>query len=270
MVLTAVRGALAFLTRLPVGGGEPAWDAFRRTPVALPLAGYAVGLLVALPFLVPLPVSTTAAVYVATVYLVTGVTHADGLADLGDAAAVHGRDVDAERRRAVLHDASTGVGGTLLVALAVVGLALGAFGVAGTAPGRLPGGDVGLAPSVARALTAVALVVAAEVGAKTGMAVLVATLPAAHDGLGGALADEVGPASLLPVAVAVLPLLAFAPALGQVAVAAALLAPVAVARLVGRWARDRLGGVSGDVLGAANELGRVAGLHAGVIAWTLS
>jgi adenosylcobinamide-GDP ribazoletransferase len=30
-----------------------------------------------------------------------------------------------------------------------------------------------------------------------------------------------------------------------------------------------LGGISGDVLGAANELGRVVGVHAGVVAWTL-
>jgi adenosylcobinamide-GDP ribazoletransferase len=34
------------------------------------------------------------------------------------------------------------------------------------------------------------------------------------------------------------------------------------------WARRRLGGVSGDVMGAANELARLVALHAGVIAWT--
>jgi adenosylcobinamide-GDP ribazoletransferase len=101
------------------------------------------------------------------------------------------------------------------------------------------------------------------------MAVLVAAFPAAHDGLGSALADAVGPDTLLPVAVALLPAVVFAPALGEAAVVAALAAPVATAWLVGRWAEGHLGGVSGDVLGAANELGRAAGLHAGVIAWTL-
>ncbi|OYR41115.1 hypothetical protein DJ82_06300 [Halorubrum sp. Ib24] len=49
---------------------------------------------------------------------------------------------------------------------------------------------------------------------------------------------------------------------------AALLAALATAALLRRWSRRRLGGVSGDVLGATNELARVAALHAGVIAWT--
>ncbi len=36
------------------------------------------------------------------------------------------------------------------------------------------------------------------------------------------------------------------------------------------WANRNLDGISGDVFGAANEIGRVVGLHVGVIAWTLS
>jgi adenosylcobinamide-GDP ribazoletransferase len=50
----------------------------------------------------------------------------------------------------------------------------------------------------------------------------------------------------------------------------ALLAAVATALAVERWANAHLGGVSGDVLGATNELARLAALHLGVIAWTLS
>ncbi|MDB9274189.1 adenosylcobinamide-GDP ribazoletransferase, partial [Halorubrum ezzemoulense] len=57
---------------------------------------------------------------------------------------------------------------------------------------------------------------------------------------------------------------------GAGVVAAAITAAVVVAALAFAWARSRLGGVSGDVLGATNELARVVGLHAGVIAWTLS
>ncbi len=33
------------------------------------------------------------------------------------------------------------------------------------------------------------------------------------------------------------------------------------------WARARLDGVTGDVIGAANELARVAALHTGLVAW---
>ena len=49
-----------------------------------------------------------------------------------------------------------------------------------------------------------------------------------------------------------------------------LVATTVIAGLTLRWAQTNLGGVSGDVLGATNELARVAGLHAGVVAWTLS
>ena len=253
MVLTALRGAIGFLTRLPVGGDERSWDAFRRTPVSIPLAGYVVGAPAALVFLLPLPVPTAAALYLVTLVLLTGVTHADGLADLGDAAAVHG-GVDTERRREVLKDSATGVGGALAVALVFVTLGLGALGLAGSRP-----------------RVAFGLALAAEVGAKVGIAVLVCTGEAPHEGLGSALTDSVTPTALLPVAAVVVPVLALAtvPMVGGVGIPAALAAPVGVALLVRAWARGALGGVSGDALGAANELGRVAGVHAGVVAWTL-
>ncbi|WP_224332718.1 adenosylcobinamide-GDP ribazoletransferase [Haloprofundus halobius] len=254
MVLSALRGGVAFLTRLPVGGGEREWHAFRTTPAAFPLVGYLVGALAALPFIllsaVPQP-GTVAALYLGTLYLVTGVAHADGLADVGDAAAVHG---DAERRREVMKDSQTGVGGALALALSVVGLALGAFGVA---------------TSTANPVVAVRIVVAAEVGAKGGMALLVCLGESPHEGLGSAVVAENDAAGLLPVAAAALPVLVAAPSSATLALACALLSGPAVALLVRRWAQGAVGGVSGDALGATNELGRVVGLHAGVVAWTL-
>ncbi|MFB6091036.1 MAG: adenosylcobinamide-GDP ribazoletransferase [Halobellus sp.] len=253
MVLSALRGAVGFLTRLPVGGDGASWEAFRRTPAAIPLVGYLVGGVAALAFLVPIPIPSAAALYLATLVLLTGVTHADGLADLGDAAAVHG-GADRARRREVLKDSRTGVGGALAVSLALVVLGLGALGLAGTRP-----------------RVAFALAVAVEVGTKAGMALLVCTREPAHEGLGSALTEHATPTALLPVALVVVPVVAIAAVLGAgyASAATAVVAPVAVAWLVGRWAAGALGGISGDVLGAANELGRVAGVHAGVIAWTL-
>jgi adenosylcobinamide-GDP ribazoletransferase len=249
VVLSALRGALGFLSRLPVGRERDHWDAFTETPVAFPLAGYVVGAVVALPLVLPVPAPTVAALFVVGVYVVTGVNHADGVTDLGDAAVVHG---DPAERRAVMKDTAVGTGGVLALALALVALGAAALGLA-----RLP------------TPRAVALVVIAEVGAKAAMALVVCLGTATHEGLGSSLTASAGPRSFLPVA------LVAAPAVLLVwphvaAGSAAVLAALAVALGSIRWARANLGGVSGDVVGATNELARIAALHAGVVTWTLS
>ncbi len=247
MVLTALRGAVAFLTRLPVGTDERAWDAFRGRPYAFPLAGYAVGLLVGLPLLAPVPAPTAAALYLLALYLVTGVSHADGLADLGDALAVHGGH---EERRAAMTDTTVGVGAALALGVTLLGLALGTLALARVPPPQVLG-----------------LAVAAEVGAKLSMATLAGLGESSHEGLGAqVLGAGPGAVALALVVAAPAALLGWPTPAGLAAVAAGPL--VALALLW--WARTNLGGVSGDVLGASNELARVAALHAGVVAWTLS
>jgi len=242
--LAALRGGLGFLTRLPVGRGERAWDAFRATPAAFPAVGWVVGALVAVPVLVPIPAPTAAFGYLVAVYAVTGINHADGVADAGDAAVVHG---GREERRAVLKDTAVGVGALLALAVVVVGLAL-----AGLALARRPAG------------TALAVVVAAEVGAKLGMAALACLGEPAHEGLGSAFTQHPPAALAAPAGVAAPVALFGAPAV------AALLGALAVAVAVRRWFEAAVGGVNGDAFGAANEVGRLAGLHLGVVAWTLS
>jgi adenosylcobinamide-GDP ribazoletransferase len=246
VVLTALRGAVGFLTRLPVGRDEQAWDAFRRRTYVLPLAGYPIGLLAGLPFLAAVPAPTAAALYVAAMYLVTGLNHADGLADVGDAAVVHGGPGE---RRAAMTDTAVGVGAVLAVGVGLLGLALAAVALAGLPP-----------------RAAIGLAVAAEVGAKLSMATLAGFGQPSHDGLGAQLLGAT-PADVAISAVVATPavLLAWPSPAAPVAVGAG----PAVAVGLRRWARTNLGGVSGDVFGASNELARVVGLHAGVVAWTL-
>lgn len=248
----ALRGALGFLTRFPVTYDDAAWTAFTETPAAFPLVGYAVGLLAAAPagalLLVGAPRLTVAAGYLLAVYLVTGVHHADGVADLGDAAAIHGGP---EARREVLKDTAVGVGAVLAVALLVVGLALGSLAVVGL-------------PTTA----AVGLLVAAEVGAKFGMAAVACFGTSSHDGLGSRFTRTAGPRQLFGPAVAALPatLLTFP----SPAAIGALVGGLAGALIVLRWSVERLGGTSGDVFGAANELGRVATIHVGAGVWVVA
>ncbi|GAA0510639.1 cobalamin-5'-phosphate synthase [Halorubrum aquaticum] len=252
----ALRGAFTFLTRVPVPGSDPAdWHAFRRSPWTFPAVGAGVGAVAGLAFLAPSP-WTAATAYLLALYLLTGVTHADGLADLGDAVAAH----DPDRRLAVLKDADLGVGGALALGVTLLATTLGAVGLAT----GLAGGDVPVGGAAFR------VVLAAEVGAKAGMAVLACLGTPAHEGLGSAVVGEVGPRSLVPVAVVSVPVLFAAPPGALPALAAALLSGPFVAVLLLVRVRPWLGGVSGDVLGATNEIGRAVALHAGVVAWTIA
>jgi adenosylcobinamide-GDP ribazoletransferase len=241
----ALRGGVAFLTRLPVGTDEGAWRRFRTFPAAFPLVGYLVGAVAAVPFVLPLSAHATAAAYLFVLVGLVGVTHLDGVADLGDAAVVH----DADDRREALKDTTTGVGATVAVALVVVALALAALSLADLQP-----------------VSAVAIVVAGEVGAKLGMATVACVGSASHDGLGSQFTSTADPALLAGPLVAALPAVLLT-GLSPAAPVAVLCGPL-VALVVVRWADGALGGVNGDVFGAVNELARVVALHAGVVAWT--
>ena len=246
----ALRGAVGFLTRIPIGGSESDWEAFRRTAYSLPLGGYLVGGLLAGVFYLPVQPPTLVAAYLVGLYLLTGVTHADGLADLGDALAVHG---DADRTRDALKDSATGVGGALLLGVTLLVLALGVLSFAGIG-----------------SWTAARLVVASEVGAKLGMTLVACYGRPAHDGLGSQLVGELSYTAFGPALLVSLPAIAAAPEGLAVALLATVLTGPAVGLAVLTWGHRRLDGVSGDLLGATNELGRAFALHVGVSVWILT
>ena len=244
--LTAgLRGAVGFLTRVPVGGDERDWNRFRAFPAAFPIVAYPLGLAVALALVFAPTPAVAAFGYLLALVALVGIPHLDGVADVGDAAAAHGADATVS----ALTDTATGVGAIVAVAVVVSGLVLGAFGLA-----ALPAG------------TAVGIVVAAEVGAKLGMATVACLGTAAHDGLGSAFTGSAEPALLVGPALAALPAALFLVPL-PVGVAIVAAGP-AVAVVAIRWANRTLGGVNGDIFGATNEFARVLGLHVGVIAWT--
>jgi len=251
-VALALRGAVGFLTRFPVGTDLAAWEAFRRRPTTFVPVGYLVGALVAVPFLLALPAPTAAFLFPVAIVAVTSINHADGVADLADAAVVHGEGDEsaAAARRRVLKDSAVGVGGTIALAGLVAGLVLAGLGLAGLPP-----------------LAAAGIVVASEVSAKLGMAMLACLDDAPFDGLGAQLTRVSEESDLLgPVLVALPAAVASWPSAGA---GVALVAGVLTTLAIRRWAVDALGGVNGDVFGAANELARLVALHAGVVTWTL-
>ncbi|UWG50781.1 Cobalamin-5-phosphate synthase [Halalkaliarchaeum sp. AArc-CO] len=254
-LLPAVRGAIGFLSRIPIGRETRDWEAFERTPTAFPLSGYVIGALIGLPVAVVaaagVPAASVAVVGLLAVYAVAGINNLDGLLDLGDAAVVHG---DPDERVAVLKDTTVGVGAIAVAVAALVALAFGFYGL----------GRVGS--------TAVfAVVIATEVGAKLSMAAVACVGTARHEGLGSAFTTNADRSDLAVPVLVSLPIVAVGAPVGAVVpVAAALLGAFLGGGFLAAWANRLLGGVNGDVFGAANEIARLAGLHVGVIAWTLS
>jgi adenosylcobinamide-GDP ribazoletransferase len=244
-IVGGVRGGIAFLTRLPVASDTDDWDRFRSFPAAFPIVAYLVGAVASLPFLLGLPTTTAAFGYLLALVALVGIPHLDGVADLGDAMAAHG---DGATTRA-LKDTEAGVGAIVAIAVVIGGLVL-----AGLALADLP------------AIAAVGLVVAAEVGAKLGMATVACLGTAAHEGLGSAFTERADSGLLLGPIVVALPAALLAPL--PAGFAAVAVGPIVAIPLI-HWGNRSIGGVNGDLFGAANELGRVLALHVGVIAWTL-
>ncbi|MEM7095306.1 MAG: adenosylcobinamide-GDP ribazoletransferase [Actinomycetota bacterium] len=236
--LRDLRVALGFLTRIPVGdvgGGKPV-ELARAVPW-FPLVGLLVGLAhggawrglaeVTTPFV-------AAACATALALLITGAFHHDGLADIADA---FGGGWTVEQRFEILKDSRLGTYGTAALASAIV-IEVGAVASLEPRDGFLA--LVG-AHGVGRAMAVLTMVVA----------------PIAGDGLGASYVTDLswpwavmGSAVALAVAAVVSPVLFVWPLVGA-AVAAALVIALSI---------RKIGGVTGDVLGAITVLAALAAL----------
>jgi adenosylcobinamide-GDP ribazoletransferase len=219
-----VREAVAFLTRLPVGGGVLT----PRAALWFPFVGAAVGALVGVVALNGIvPPLVAGALGVALELVITGALHVDGLADSADG--LGGRD--RERALAIMRDHAIGAYGAaaIVLDLLIKAAALGA------SQELLP-------------------IVAAYALSRAAALPLAAALPYARsEGTGRAL-DRLPPWIAVAGVAPAIAIGIFAP----VTLAAAVLV------VAGVWwlARRRLAGVTGDVLGAAVELTATAALVA--------
>lgn len=232
--LRATAAALAFLTRVPVGRlAVLGPDDVARGAVLFPAVGAGIGALVggvAVGLDSRLTVLLAAALAVAAEALVTGAIHLDALADTADGLGTPTR----ERALEVMREPAIGSFGTAALGLdlLVKTAALAAL---------LDGPDPVLAATAAFAL------------GRTAPLALSWTLPYARAG-GGTGASLAGPGRAPWLAAGLL--LGIGIAVGALGLRGLWLvagAGVAVV-LVGLVARRRLGGVTGDVLGAAVEL----------------
>ncbi|HEX9307980.1 MAG TPA: adenosylcobinamide-GDP ribazoletransferase [Anaeromyxobacter sp.] len=235
--------AFAFLTRLPVPPRLAEGADLGRSSAWFPVAGAAMGLLVAAAAHVAGPhlhAPLAAVLVVAALAWMTGGLHLDGVADVFDG--LGGGHGDRERTLRIMRDSRIGAHGAtaLVLVLAVKVAALSDL----LARGSL--WPLVVAPVVAR-FAVVPLLVLFPSAREEGLG------RAFHGTAGG---REIAIAGVLAAA-AVAP---FAPA-SLVPVAAALATAAAVALSVSR----RLGGLTGDVYGAAIEIAEAALLAAATL-----
>ncbi len=234
-----LKAALAFLTRLPVAAREETEaPEVARAGRVMPLAGALIGLVGAAAFwlsdalgLAPLVSGLLA---VAATVLLTGALHEDGLADTADGL---GATAERGRRLEIMRDSRTGAYGVLALVLSV-GLRAAAL-AALAEPGAVAAALIA-AHALARALPP-AVMAWAPLARDDGLAVAAGRPEPGHAGtalgLGAAIA-----------------LILLGLGAGFAAVIVAGLAGGAVMLL----ARARLGGYTGDVLGAIEHAGEVA------------
>ncbi len=246
-MLSQIKNLLAFLTVLPFKMDMEYLADSAKLMWLFPLVGGLLGLLAGVFGWVMglfLPGLVVGALSLAVLLWLTGLHHTDGLLDFGDAVMYHGT---AERKIEVMHDQFTGAG--------AIGLGLMTYIITAFAFGELSrnifvGGFA--VPLIIPALVVV------ELCAKLSMVVATWAGRAVHKGMNSPFMDvmhDKGGDALLVVALLLsfaiaVPLLWLAGFLVVVAAVVAGLAMVAVAH-------RNFGGVTGDVLGATNEIVRM-------------
>jgi adenosylcobinamide-GDP ribazoletransferase len=257
------RDLLSFLTIIPVGGKEDFIFTTAENMYLFPLVGGLIGLFAGLYFLaanaivgfllgllnayVALPVNLLAtlipaAMTIAFLLVMTGLQHFDGLIDLGNAVGIR----NLHDRKMKAHEWTVTYGGAVL-ALAVEGSA-----VAGLLFVVLGSMNLWLVFSA---------VILAELSAKLAMVTIVWIGKPSHKGLGSIfLAKAKKKKNFIAYALSALlvyPVFYFTgyPILGLAAVALVFVS-VPVAFLMKKVSENVFGGVSGDMIGATNEVAR--------------
>lgn len=232
-----LRVAAQFLTRLPVGwiGGLKTTD-LAGAAWAFPLVGIAVGAiagaavyLAALPSLHPL---ACALLGLGVQVWITGALHEDGLADVADGFGAH----DRARRLEIMRDSRIGSFGVLALVFSVglrVALLSGLNG-----PER----------------AWLAMIAAAAISRAVLVPVMAWVAPARPDGLAKDAGKPTIAAVLMASAIAIG--VAFA-LLNPVAAILALILAAGAAAVLSIWARRALGGQTGDVLGAIQQIAEI-------------
>lgn len=246
VALAEIRAAGTFLTRLParmVGIDPTAAPDFTHGARVFPLVGALIGLAGGVVLVVAgaigMPAFVSAALAVATIVIVTGALHEDGLADMADSFG----GATTEERLAIMDDSRVGTYGAVAIVMSLLIRVLTLGSIAATG-----------------ALRAAIALIAAEAVSRTALVRLWHDLPAAR--MGGLSSETGAPdqnAMLVALAIAaVIAIVLGVPSIGLWAtVVASALAAIATFAMIRITART-IGGRTGDTLGACQQVVLVA------------
>ncbi|MGI0023738.1 MAG: adenosylcobinamide-GDP ribazoletransferase [Nitrososphaera sp.] len=238
--LRPIQSVLSFLTILPVG---KSYDIYyvAKSMYLFPVAGLVIGAIVGAmaygisPFLHPLIVGL---LVTGALVIITGVHHTDALADFADGLMAKG---DKETKRKVMLDPAVGSAGVAALVMYFAGMII-VFNTGGFPQG----------------VRLLASIIAAEVIAKYVMVLLANRGLSAWEGFSSpftaAMKDR---RKLLAATGIMLVVVWFA---GSYAGLVALAVSLAIAGIMKHASGKSFGGISGDVLGASNEVTRLASL----------
>lgn len=237
-MLREIKNLLAFLTILPLRMDDKCLVDSAKFMFLFPLVGALIGFLAgSFGWLVSnlLPNMLVGVLALSLLLLLTGLHHTDGLLDFGDGVMAQGT---AERKIEIMHDQLTGTGGLSLgiMTLLVTAIALG----------ELQSGNL------------VQNIVVIELSAKLSMVVGSWAGKSVHTGMNSAFLEAMhgskGTARLLASLA-----ISFSIAIPLIWItgAIAILVAVVVGFIMVAISHRHFGGVTGDVLGATNELTRM-------------
>ena len=236
--ISALRSGFGFLTTIPVGITMEGIEKLMKHIYLFPVVGSVIGLLLAgagYASSMLFPPFLTSFIVIISIYYLTGFNHIDGLADFGDGVAAHGTR---EKKIAAMRDTSVGTGGLIFCMLAILGLFASLFSIA----------------DIDKTLLPYALI-ASETCAKQSMVTVAAFGRAIHKGFGATTVDNTRMSDLISGLVfsgVVCYLVLGIKGVG------ALIVSQSAGLLVLNTANRHFGGVSGDIVGASNEVGRLA------------
>ena len=240
-MLKEIKNLLSFLTAIPISMDKDCLTDSAKCMFLFPLIGAFIGLLAgafAWAASQILPSLVVGALALGALLLLTGLHHTDGLLDFGDGVMAHG---SAERKIEIMHDQLTGAGG---LSLGIMTFLVTAFAIA-----ELNNSII------------IQSLITVEVLAKFSMVIATWAGKAVHKGMNSPFMDAMhGKNGNVRLIAALAISLAIAVPLLQLAGAVILLAAVITSIVMVSIAHRHFKGVTGDVLGATNELTRMVSL----------